>query len=92
MTMARLRTKVLPPLAEHERLEAMLAELRPFTPEGLALQAEWQPACSAWSLWVSDQSKVSCSDQLRFNRQARELAEKHGLDIELIPVEVANWD
>jgi hypothetical protein len=90
--MALSELRPLPPVDQHQRLEAMLAELMPQAPEGVSLAPEWVPQLDGWKIWVTDTGSANDQVQGRFSQQAWELADKHGIDIDLIPVEVRDWD
>jgi hypothetical protein len=90
--MAMAKARALPPLEQYQRLEALLAELKPLTPTGVAIEPEWTPEFSSWKLWITDRGSASGADLLHFGRIGQDLVEKHGLDADLIPAELRDGD
>ncbi len=90
--MAMAKAQPLPPLEQYQRLEALLAELRLATPAGVSIEPEWTPEFSSWKLWVTDDGSASGIDLIQFGRLGQDLAEKHGLDADLIPTELRDGD
>lgn len=80
------------PAEQRQRLNAFLAELAPVIPTGIELDPAWEPEFSGWTIWVRDAGESRSSDYGRFVEVGHELAEKHGLDMSLIPTEVQGWD
>lgn len=92
MMMALPELRPLPPVDQLQRIEAMLAELRPHAPEGVSIEPEWMPQIPGWNLWVTDIGSANSAVFSRFHHLAFDLADKHSVDIDIIPVEVRHWD
>jgi hypothetical protein len=80
------------PAEQQKRLNAFLAELAPAVPTGIQLEPSWEPQASAWTIWVVDAGESRSSEYGRFVELGHDLADKHGLEMSLIPVEVKHWD
>ena len=89
--MAMPSAQALPPLDQHQRLDTLLAELKPHMPKGVSLTPEWLPDLAGWNLWLTDQGSADGADLLHFNHLALERAEKQGIDIDIIPTAVKQW-
>jgi hypothetical protein len=89
--MALPELRPLPPVDQLQRIEALLAELMPLAPEGVSIEPEWLPLIPGWNLWVTDKGSANGAVFSRFHRAAFDLADKHGVDIDIIPVDVRSW-
>jgi hypothetical protein len=91
MMMALPELRPLPPIDQLRRLEAMLADLMPHTPAGVSIEPEWLPQLNGWKLWLTDKGSANDVAFGHFHQQAFDLADKHGIDIDIIPVDVRSW-
>ena len=85
------RSQALPPIDEHQRMENLLGELRPQAPQGVSIEPEWLPQLNGWRIWVNDAGQADSVAHVRFNHLAFDLADRYGVDLDIVPVEVKAW-
>lgn len=90
--MALPQADIQPTPEERHHLDAFLAELAPAVPTGYQLEPSWEPEFRAWILWVGGASNVPLGVYRRFTETSHALADKHGVEVTLAPVEAKHLD
>ena len=90
--MALPETNVSPPQDQLRRLNEFLAELSPLVPPGIGLEPSWEPDSQGWMVWVANSGSTRTTIYGRFVRVGHELAERHGVEMNLVPVEARSWE
>jgi hypothetical protein len=71
---------------ERGRLDQFLADLSPTVPVGIELEPVWEG--NGWTIWVKNHQDVDAAAYDRFVDVGHELAERHGVGMSLMPVEM----
>jgi hypothetical protein len=84
--MAMPRLQDAPTHDERRQLDLFLADLAPSVPVGIVLEPVWEG--NGWTIWVKNHQGVDAAVYDHFIDVGHELAEKHGVGMSLMPVEM----
>jgi hypothetical protein len=90
--MALPKPNVDPTPEQRRHLDVFLAELAPAVPTGVHVAPSWQSEYGAWILWVEGVGHTSLSAYRLFVEASNDLADKHGVEVTLAPIEAKHLD